>query len=146
LALLISTEKPKAWASLRGGSGQRMAETVMTIGFLISTISALAGSGNDRGMMQISTPLQPEVRGSPLLDSSGSVVGILASKLNAAQIVKSTDDITQNATFAVSLGTIQSFLDGHAIPYVLNNNTESKNYADIAAEAMRYTLLLECAR
>jgi hypothetical protein len=33
-----------------------------------------------------------------------------------------------------------------SIPYVLNDNTGTKNYADIAAEAMRYTVLLECAR
>ena len=57
-----------------------------------------------------------------------------------------TGDITQNASFAVSLATIQSFLDSHAVPYIFNNNTESKNYVDIAAEAMRYTVPLECAR
>ena len=33
-----------------------------------------------------------------------------------------------------------------SIPYVLNDNTGTKNYADIAAEAMRYTVPLECAR
>ena len=44
------------------------------------------------------------------------------------------------------LATIQSFLDSHAVPYIFNNNTESKNYVDIAAEAMRYTVPLECAR
>ena len=46
----------------------------------------------------------------------------------------------------MSLGTIQSFLGSHAVPYVLNDSTEPKKYADIAAEAMRYTVLLECAR
>jgi hypothetical protein len=42
--------------------------------------------------------------------------------------------------------TIQSFLDSYAVPYVLHDSTETKKYANIAAEAMRYTVLLECAR
>jgi hypothetical protein len=53
---------------------------------------------------------------------------------------------SQNANFAISLETIQSFLDNHAVPYASKDSTEAKNYADIAAEAMRYTVLLECAR
>jgi S1-C subfamily serine protease len=145
LALLMSSEKPDAWASLRGGSAPQVAEPVMTMGFPVGTISALAGLGNDRRMIQISTPVQPANSGSPLLDRSGSVVGIVAGKLNAIEVAGTAGDITQNANFAFSLGTIQSFLDSHAVPYASRDSTETKNYADIAAEAMRYTVLLECA-
>ena len=141
LALLMSSEKPDAWASLRGGSAPQLAEPVMAMGFPVGTISALAGLGNDRRMIQIST----QTAGSPLLDRGGNVVGIVAGKENAVQVAGATAGITHNANFAVSLGTIQSFLDTHAVPYVLNDSTETKNYADIAAEAMRYTVVLECA-
>ena len=55
LALLMSSEKPNAWASFRGGIAPQVAEPVMTIGFPVGTISALAGLGNDRRMIQIST-------------------------------------------------------------------------------------------
>ena len=92
-------------------------------------------------MIQIST----QTAGSPLLDRSGNVVGIVAGKENAVQVAGATAGITHNANFAVSLGTIQSFLDSHAVPYASKDSTETKNYADIAAEAMRYTVLLECA-
>ena len=146
LALFMSSEKPNAWASLRGESAPQLAEPVMTMGFPIGTISALAGLGNDRRMIQITTPVQAANSGSPLLDRSGSVVGIVAGKLNAIQVAETTGETTENVTFAVSLGTIQSFLDSHAVPYVSNDSTQSKNYADIATEAMRYTVLLECAR
>ena len=114
--------------------------------FPVGIISALAGLGNDRRMIQISTPVQPANSGSPLLDRSGSVVGIVAGKLNAIEVAGTAGDITQNANFAFSLGTIQSFLDSHAVPYASKDSTEAKNYADIAAEAMRYTVLLECVR
>jgi serine protease Do len=144
LALLMSSEKPSAWASFRGGNQPRVAEPVMTMGFPIGTISALAGLGNDGRMMEISTPTQLGNSGSPVLDQSGSVVGIVAGKMNAAQVAGATGDITQNANFAVSLGTIQSFLDSHAVPYVVNDSTETTNYSEIAAQAMGYTVLLEC--
>ena len=145
LALLKSSEKPSAWASFRGDNQPRVAEPVMIMGFPIGTISALAGLGNDRRMLQISTPSQLGNSGIPVLDQSGSVAGIVAEKMNAVQVAGATGHITQNATFAVSLGTIQSFLDSHAVPYVINDRTGTKNYVDIAAEAMRYTVLLDCS-
>jgi S1-C subfamily serine protease len=146
LALLMSSEKPNAWASLRGGSAPQVAETVMTMTFPVGIISALAGFGNDRRMVQISTQIQGQNSGSPLLDRSGNVVGIVSGELNRTQVAETTSETTENVNFAVSLGTIQSFLDSHAVPHVLNDSTETKKYADIAAEAMRYTVLLECAR
>jgi len=97
-------------------------------------------------MIQISTQTQVQNSGSPLLDRSGNVVGIVSGELNTIQVGETTSDTTHNVNFAVNLGTIQSFLDSHAVPYVLNDRTETKKYSDIAAEAMRYTVLLECAR
>jgi hypothetical protein len=44
----------------------------------------------------------------------------------------------------VVLKTIKSFLDSHAVPYRAKDSIEMKNYSDIAAEAMRYAVLLEC--
>jgi hypothetical protein len=89
---------------------------------------------------------QGQNSGSPLFDRSGNVVGIVSGELNAFQISARPGDVSQNVDFAVSLGTIQSFLDSHAVPYVLNDSTQKKTYADIAAEAMRYTVLLECTK
>ena len=97
-------------------------------------------------MMRISNPIQLDNSGSPLLDRSGNVVGIVARRLNPIQIADTTSGITENINSAVSLKTIKSFLDSHAVPYVLKDSIETKSYADLAAEAMRYTVLLECVR
>ena len=78
------------------------------------------------------------------MDRSGNVVGIVSGELNRTQVAETTSETTEN--FAVNLGTIQSFLDSHAVPYVSNDSTQSKTYAEIAAAAMRYTVLLECAK
>jgi S1-C subfamily serine protease len=158
LALLISSEKPRYWASLRGGKGPRVAEAVMAIGFplngllssdpIVTTgiISALSGIKSDRRVIQITAPVQPGNSGGPLLGLNGTVVGVVSGKLDAVKFAEVFRDIPQNVNFAVSLGTVESFLNTHGVPYVLDDNNNSKNYADIAAEGMRYTVLLECSR
>jgi S1-C subfamily serine protease len=158
LALLESSEKPRFWAPLRGGRGPRVAEAVMAIGFplkgllssdpIVTTgiISALSGMRDDRRVIQITAPVQPGNSGGPLLGENGSVVGVVVSKLDALKMAEVIGDIPQNVNFAVSLGTLQSFLNTNGVPYVLDDGTATKTSADIAADASRYTVLLECVR
>src|SRR5262249_16413475 len=132
LAVLMSSEKPQGWASLRGGGGPGISESILLPDFPIGTVSALTGLGNDQRMIQINTPRkQRNDSGSPLLDQSGNVVGIVAGNLSEIQVVEGSGDITQNASFAVNLETIQSFLDSHAVPYILNNRDETKKLSEI---------------
>ena len=79
LALYIASEKPKAFARLRGGHGAKAGEPVVAIGFPLSglltsdpvvttgIISALSGLRNDRRRIQITAPVQPGNSGGPLL-------------------------------------------------------------------------------
>jgi hypothetical protein len=46
----------------------------------------------------------------------------------------------------VSLGTLQSFLNANGVSYALDDSTDVKKPADIAADAIRYTVLLECLK
>jgi S1-C subfamily serine protease len=109
-------------------------------------ISALSGLRNDRRTIQITAPVQPGNSGGPLLGDNGSVVGVVVSKLNAVKMAEITGDIPQNVNFAVSLGTVQSFLNSNNVPYELDDNSATKPPTEIAAEASHYTVLLECLR
>jgi len=122
--------------------GLLSSDAIITTG----TISALAGVKNDRRKIQITAPVQPGNSGGPLVGENGSVVGVVVGKLNALKIAEVIDDIPQNVNFAVSLGTLQSFLNANDVPYVLDDSTAAKTPADIAAEAARYTIMLECFR
>ena len=158
LALYIASEKPKAFARLRGGRGAKAGEPVTAVGFPLSgllssdpivttgIISALSGLRNDRRTMQITAPVQPGNSGGPLLGDNGSVVGVVVGKLDAVKVAEVIGDIPQNVNFAVSLGTLQSFLNANDVPYVLDDNGTTKSPADITAEASRYTVLVECLR
>jgi S1-C subfamily serine protease len=158
LALYIASEKSDTIARLRGGRGARAGESVVAVGFPLSgllssdpivttgVISALSGLRNDRRTIQITAPVQPGNSGGPLLGENGSVVGVVVSKLNAVKVAEAIGDIPQNVNFAISLGKLQSFLNANNVPYALDDSRATKTPADIAAEATRYTVLLECLR
>jgi S1-C subfamily serine protease len=158
LALYLAKEKPSVFAHLRSGRGARVGEAVVAIGFPMSgllssdpivttgSISALSGVNNDRRMIQISAPIQPGNSGGPLLGENGSVVGVVVAKLNALKIVQSTGDIPQNVNFAVSLGTVQSFLNAYGVSYSLDPSDTAKMPTDISAEAANYTVFIECLK
>jgi S1-C subfamily serine protease len=79
LALYIASEKPKAFARIRGGRGARAGEPIVAVGFPLSgllssdpivttgIISALSGLRNDRRTIQITAPVQPGNSGGPRL-------------------------------------------------------------------------------
>ena len=143
---------------LRGGRGPRAGEPVVAIGFPLKgllgsdpivtsgTISALAGLGNDRRTIQITAPVQPGNSGGPLLGENGSVVGVVVAKLDAIEVAKAIGDIPQNVNFAVSLGTLQPFLNANGVRYELDDSTVTKATADIATVGSRYTVSMECLK
>ena len=93
LTLYIASERPRAWARIKGGRGARAGEPVVTIGFPLSgllssdpivttgIIPALSGIGNDRRIIQITAPVQPGNSGGPLLGEDGAIVGVVVGKL-----------------------------------------------------------------
>lgn len=73
-------------------------------------ISATSGIQDDRRTYQISVPVQAGNSGGPLIDSEGRVVGIVASKLNAAKVFEWTGDLPQNVNYAVKSSHLHSLI------------------------------------
>jgi len=94
---------------LRDGRSARLAEDVLIAGYplggilssginvTVGTVSALAGMGDDERRFQFTAPVQPGNSGGPVLDTSGHVIGVVVSKLNAMSIQDEIGDIPQNA-------------------------------------------------
>jgi len=155
---LLKTEAtpPSAPLQLRQGRGVRLADSVVVAGYplvgLLSSglnvttgsVSALAGPGDDRRLIQITAPVQPGNSGGPLLDTSGNVVGVVVSKLNAVKVASITGDIPQNVNFAISLGTLQAFLDANAVDYLTRTSAATISNADVAELARAATVQIEC--
>jgi TPR repeat protein len=109
-------------------------------------VSALTGFGNNTNQIQITAPIQPGSSGSPVLNKKGEIVGVVSMKLDDMKMAKATGQVGQNVNFAVSGQTLKSFLDAHKVTY----NTRSalffweRSTADLADEARKWTLVVEC--
>jgi S1-C subfamily serine protease len=51
-------------------------------------ISALAGPNEDNKLVQITAPVQPGNSGGPLVDTHGTVIGVIVSKLNGLRVAR----------------------------------------------------------
>ncbi len=109
--------------TFRDSPAVKIGESVLTYGFPLSgllssgpslttgDISALAGLRDTPVNFTISVPVQPGNSGGPLLDAQGHVVGVVVSKLNAAETARITGgDIPQNVNFAVKGNEAAAFL------------------------------------
>jgi hypothetical protein len=157
LALLKQSGSPATTPlMLRQGRGVRLADNVVVAGFPLSgllssglnvttgAVSALAGPGDDRRLIQITAPIQPGNSGGPLLDSSGNVVGVVVSKLDAVAVASINGDIPQNVNFAISLGTLQAFLDSNDVDYQTRASSSLRSNADVAELAKAATVQIQC--
>ena len=156
LALLKTTDMTSTTAVFRGGRGVRTGEDIVVAGFPLSgllttdlnvtkgSVSALAGPGNNRSLVQITAPIQPGNSGGPVLDLSGNLVGVVVARLDALKLARRTGKLPQNVNFAVSAGTARAFLDAHGVPYATAPSTAKLDPAQIADRARGFTVLVEC--
>ena len=110
------------------------------------TLSAITGLGNNTNQIQITAPVQPGSSGSPVMDKKGNVIAVVSMTLDNGKITKITGQVGQNVNFAVNGQTVKAFLDANKVPYKTGGGffSTEKNNADIADEARKWTVLVEC--
>ncbi len=143
-------------ATFRQGRGIRPGAMAVVVGYplrgalasganvTVGNVSALAGPGDDRRLIQITAPVQPGNSGGPVLDSAGNAVGVVVAKLDAVAMARATGDIPQNVNFAVSAGAARAFLDSEGVAYDTAPSGESLAPDEVAAKAAAFTVLVEC--
>jgi len=159
LALLQLPGKTKDIANLNPEPGKlRQGEDIIVFGFPLNsvlssggnltpgTLSALTGLGNNTNQIQITAPIQPGSSGSPVMDKKGNVVGMVSMKLSDSKMAKETGSVGQNVNFAVNGQTVRAFLDANKVPYKTGGGffSREKSSADIAEQASKWTVLVEC--
>lgn len=119
---------------------------LLTSDFTVTSgiVSSLSGLLNDTRHLQISAEVQSGNSGGPLLDTSGDVVGVVSSKLNALKMVKATGDLPQNINFAIKTGAMRDFLDNSVVSYKTAEPKLELKTAEIARQARAYTMLISC--
>ena len=159
LALLQLPGKTSDVASLNPDLGKlRQGEDIIVFGYPLNfvlssggnltpgTISALTGLGNNTNQLQITAAIQPGSSGSPVMDKKANVVGVVAMKLDDVKMARATGSVGQSVNFAVNGQTVKSFLDANKVPYKTGGGffSREKSNADIAEEASKWTVLVEC--
>jgi len=153
---LLQYVASSSYSHFRTGRGIRLGDKIVVTGYPLrglfggglnvstGTVAALSGIGNDSRELQITAPVNSGNSGGPLLDSSGNVVGVIVSKVNAIKSAELLGDVVQGANFAIKSSVVQSFLDMNNVDYGVAVSSEIKPTADIAEEAKDYTVLVEC--
>jgi len=74
-------------------------------------INSFSGANNDPRVFQVSAPVQTGNSGGPLVNMEGNVVGVVASKLDAAAVARQTGDIPQNVNYAIKSQYLHELLN-----------------------------------
>jgi S1-C subfamily serine protease len=156
LALLKAPVKAQAFARMHVAKPIRPGDTVLAVGYPYSSalrtgstvtsgiVAALSGLHDDARYLQMTAPVQHGNSGGPLLGPTGALVGVVDAALVPNDITRMTNDIPQNVNFAVSSATLRAFLESNRVAYETSNGEAARSLADIAEEAMKYTLPIEC--
>ena len=153
---LLSTSRSVNPLPLRSSASVRSGDEVVALGYPLpsvlsnemnvtsGTISAMSGLGGDTRFFQMTAPIQPGNSGGPLIDRNGMVVGVVVSKLDVVKVLRETGDVPQNVNFALSLGTLRSFLDANGIRYIASAASTPLSSADIGSIARSAVGRVEC--
>jgi S1-C subfamily serine protease len=154
LALLNVQGVVAAAPSIRGGAA--LGEDVMVAGHPLSgllatdlivtsgQVNSLAGLGNDPTLLQISAPVQPGNSGGPLIDRSGSIVGVVVSKVNVTRLEKITGDVAQNLNFAIKPEVLRMFLEANRVSYKSSSGGKHLEGVALAERARAFTVQVLC--
>jgi S1-C subfamily serine protease len=116
--------------------------------FTLGTVTSLTGMKDDTRLFQISTPIQPGNSGGPLLDMSGSVLGIVVAQLSAITMMQVGNSIPQNVNFAIQTPMVTNFLSVKGItPKVDNPSARARkdlHPSEIADIAKKITVQIYC--
>lgn len=99
-------------------------------------ISGLFGTQNDIRELQFTAPTQPGSSGSPLLDQSARIVGIVSSGLRFGQ----------NVNFAVRHILAMALMEAVQIPYQIESKETNLTTAQIANKTQSAIWLVNCER
>lgn len=153
---LFHVEGPSTIFARFEGRRVRQGDEVVVYGFplmgaLSSTgntttgnVAALSGVQDDTRLLQISAPVQPGNSGGPLMNRSGSVVGIVLGSLDDAEVYKVVGDIPQNVNFAIKGSIVQNFLESFGVfsESVMENREVS--VADVADLGRSFSVRVLC--
>jgi S1-C subfamily serine protease len=136
--------------------GTRLGEEVVALGYPLrgvlgdglnvttGTISALSGLGNDSTKLQFTAAIQPGNSGGALVDRTGALVGIVASKLSDMAALQGGGFVPQGVNFAIRKEIAIAFLEAQGVSLEPVEDARYLAVADIAQRARKSIAPIVC--
>jgi S1-C subfamily serine protease len=134
----------------------RLGEEVVALGYPLrgvlgdglnvttGTISALSGLGNDSTQLQFTAAIQPGNSGGALVDRTGALVGVVASKLSDMAALKGGGFVPQGVNFAIRKEIAIAFLEAQGVSLEPVEDASYIAVADIAQRARKSIAPIVC--
>ena len=136
----------------------RLGEEVIALGYPLrgllgdglnvttGTISALSGIGNDSTQLQFTAPIQPGNSGGALVDRTGALVGVVASKFSDTTALQHGGFVPQGVNFAIRKEIAIAFLEAQGVIQEAMEHAAAMTVADIAQQARKSVLPIICRK
>ena len=124
-----------------------LAQAITTLGYPLAglmgsgiqvtqgVISGLFGAHNDIRLLQFTAPIQPGSSGSPLLDETGAVLGVVSSTFTHAQ----------NMNFAIRNSLAMALMEAANLQYRLQSHAQALSAAQMVTQTQNSIWRVECA-
>ena len=124
-----------------------LAQAITTLGYPLASlmgngiqvtqgvISGLFGAHNDIRLLQFTAPIQPGSSGSPLLDETGAVLGVVSSTFTHAQ----------NMNFAIRNILAIALMEAAGIHYTVQTHNQTLSAAQMVTQTQNAIWRVECA-
>lgn len=135
LAVLRTGMKTESFAIFRAGDGIGAEEPAWTLGPAPAVVSATADSHGDNRFLQMTTAEGRGSVGSPVLDTSGNLAGMVSG-----------DAETRAASLAIKASVAMGFLDSAGVAYTARPSSGAADRAAAVDNARRYTVEIQCRK
>ena len=156
LAVLKSKNKTSNYLHLSGKVTPRKGEDIFVIGYPFGKhasteskvtrgiVSSLQGMGNNINQFQLDAAIQPGNSGGPVVNSSGSLLGVTVATADWEFYQENFKALPQNVNFAIKSSLLENFLASYNIKYEIGDNLSELNQPDMIAAVDAATVYMEC--
>jgi serine protease Do len=97
-------------------------------------------------MFLVGGSVWPGHSGSPLVDQSGNVVGVVRAKLDAVKLYEKTGELADNVGLAISNAVVLEFLESSDVAVRLSPSTTTLTDEEILAKSQGFVVRVNCWR
>ncbi len=161
LALLVTNNHPVRPALLRGEKNIKIGENVSVLGYPLKSgitgkyvvkyaqVTDTSMYSDVPGSIQFTDTVEKGNSGGPLMDSSGTVVGVVVGKMSFYPLDQKGHKINtpiKTSSIAIGLQKLKEFLDKFNVQYYTNDVAISYDKPYMEAQAKQYIVNVHCIK